>query len=166
MTLLIMVMLGIQTRSLLAPIYMMTTILLSYGAALGFSVFFFQDLLGYSGISYRIPLYTFVFLVALGVDYSIMLVSRIREEKVHLPIKDAAREGVGKTGGVISSAGLILAATFAVLITQPIMELRTFGFAVAVGVLVDTFIVRPIVIPALIVILGKYSFWPKKLKHD
>ncbi|MGG3926956.1 MMPL family transporter [Metabacillus fastidiosus] len=163
-TVLIMIMLGIQTRSLLAPIYMMATILLSFGAALGFSVFFFQDILGYAGISYRIPLYTFVFLVALGVDYSIMLISRIREEKERLPIKDAVREGVSKTGGVISSAGLILAATFAVLITQPVMELRVFGFAVAVGILVDTFIVRPIAIPALIVILGKYSFWPKKIK--
>ncbi|OKL37855.1 MMPL family transporter [Domibacillus mangrovi] len=163
MTVLIMVMLGIQTRSLLAPVYMMATILLSFGAALGFTVFFFQDLLGYGGISYRIPLYTFVFLVALGVDYSIMLISRIREEKERLPIKDAVREGIGKTGGVISSAGLILAATFAVLITQPVMELRVFGFAVAIGVIVDTFIVRPIVIPALIVILGKYSFWPKKV---
>lgn len=165
MTVLIVIMLGIQTRSLLAPVYMMATILLSYGAALGFSVFFFQDLLGYSGISYRIPLYTFVFLVALGVDYSIMLISRIREEQEHLPIKDAVREGVGKTGGVISSAGLILAATFAVLITQPVMELRAFGFAVAIGILVDTFLVRPVVIPALIVILGKFSFWPKKIKH-
>lgn len=163
MTVLIMVMLGIQTRSLLAPVYMMGTILLSFGAALGFSVFVFQDILGHTGVSYRIPLYTFVFLVALGVDYSIMLISRIREEKKHLPIKEAVQEGVGKTGGVISSAGLILAATFAVLITQPVMELKIFGFAVAVGVLVDTFIVRPIAIPALIVILGKYSFWPKKV---
>ncbi|WP_397536772.1 MMPL family transporter [Rummeliibacillus pycnus] len=95
-----------------------------------------------------------------------MLILRIREEKEHLPIKDAVREGVAKIGGVISSAGLILAATFAVLITQPVMELRAFGFTVAIGVLVDTFLVRPIVIPALIVILGKCSFWPKKLKHD
>ncbi|GEL06465.1 MMPL family transporter [Rummeliibacillus stabekisii] len=166
MTILIMIMLGIQTRSLLAPVYMMATILLSFGAALGFTVFFFQDVLDYKGISYRIPLYTFVFLVALGIDYSIMLISRIREEKEHMPIKEAVLEGVAKTGGVISSAGLILAATFAVLITQPVMELRVFGFAVAIGVLVDTFIVRPIVIPALIVILGKYSFWPKKLKHN
>ncbi|MFK2826215.1 MMPL family transporter [Bacillus sp. B190/17] len=163
-TILIIVMLAIQTRSLLAPVYMMAAILLSFGAALGFSVFFFQDLLGYQGISYRIPLYTFVFLVALGVDYSIMLISRIREEKERLPIKEAVREGVSKTGGVISSAGLILAATFAVLITQPVMELRIFGFAVAIGILVDTFIVRPLAIPALIVILGKYSFWPKKVK--
>ncbi|MEO2076679.1 MAG: MMPL family transporter [Bacillus sp. (in: firmicutes)] len=152
MTVLIMVMLGIQTRSILAPVYMMGTILLSYGAALGLSIFVFQVLLGYPGVSYRIPLYTFVFLVALGVDYSIMLISRIREEKKHLPLKDAVREGVGKTGGVISSAGLILAATFAVLITQPVLELRVFGFAVAVGVLIDTFIVRPIVIPALMVV--------------
>lgn len=164
MTILIMILLGIQTRSLLAPVYMMATILLSYGAALGISVWFFQDLLGYSGISYRIPLYTFIFLVALGVDYSIMLISRIREEKKHLPIAEAVREAVGKTGGVISSAGLILAATFAVLISQPVMELRAFGFAVAIGVLIDTFLVRPIVIPAIITLLGKYSFWPKKIK--
>ena len=162
-TVLILIMLGFQTRSLVAPLYMMATILLSFGAALGFSIFFFQDILGYQGISYRIPLYTFVFLVALGVDYSIMLISRIREEKKHLPIKDAVREGVGKTGGVISSAGLILATTFAVLITQPVVELRIFGFTVAIGVLADTFIVRPIAIPALIAILGKYSFWPKKV---
>lgn len=162
-TVLIMIMLGIQTRSILAPVYMMGAILLSFGAALGFTVFIFQILLGYDGVSYRIPLYTFVFLVALGVDYSIMLISRIREEKKQLPIKDAVREGVAKTGGVISSAGLILAATFAVLITQPVMELRVFGFAVAVGVLIDTFIVRPIAIPALIVKLGKHSFWPKKV---
>ncbi|QDP99833.1 MMPL family transporter [Lysinibacillus fusiformis] len=165
MTILISVMLVIQTRSLLAPIYMIATILLSFGAALGITVFFFQDLLGYTGVSYRIPLYTFVFIVALGVDYSIMLMSRISEEKRHLPIKEAVIEGVGKTGSVISSAGLILAATFAVLITQPVMELRVFGFAVFVGVLVDTFLVRPIIIPAIIVLLGKWSFWPKKLKE-
>ena len=158
-------MLGIQTRSLLAPLYMMATILLSFGAALGIMVFFFQDLLGYTGVSYRIPLYTFVFIVALGVDYSIMLMSRIREEKRHLPIKEAVLEGVGKTGSVISSAGLLLAATFAVLMTQPVMELRAFGFAVFVGVLVDTFLVRPIIIPAIIVLLGKWSFWPKKLNE-
>lgn len=165
MTILIMILLGIQTRSLLAPIYMMATILLSYGAALGITVWFFQDVMNYSGISYRIPLYTFIFLVALGVDYTIMLISRIREEKKHLPIKEAVREGVAKTGSVISSAGLILAATFAVLISQPVMELRAFGFAVTVGILLDTFLVRPIVIPAIITILGKYSFWPKKLNN-
>lgn len=166
MTILIMILLGIQTRSLLAPIYMIATILLSYGAALGISVWFFQDVMGYAGISYRIPLYTFIFLVALGVDYTIMLISRIREEKKRLPIHDAVREGVAKTGSVISSAGLILAATFAVLISQPVMELRAFGFAVTVGVLLDTFLVRPIVIPAIISILGKYSFWPKKIKNN
>lgn len=164
MTFLIMILLGIQTRSLLAPIYMMATILLSYGAALGISTWFFQDVMSYSGISYRIPLYTFIFLVALGVDYTIMLISRIREEKKTQPLRDAVREGVAKTGSVISSAGLILAATFAVLISQPVMELRAFGFAVTIGILLDTFLVRPIVIPAIITILGKYSFWPKKIK--
>lgn len=162
MSILIAVMLGFQTRSLIAPIYMMATIILSFGAALGITVFVFQDILGYAGVSYRTPIYAFVFLVALGVDYSIMLMARIREEQKHLPLKEAVLEGVGKTGGVISSAGLILAATFAVLMTQPVLDLRVFGFSVFIGVLIDTFLVRTIVIPAIIVLLGKWSFWPKK----
>lgn len=164
MIVLIGIMLGIQTRSMIAPIYMMATILLSFGAALGITVIVFQDVLGYSGLSYRTPLYAFVFLVALGVDYSIMLMARIREEQRTHDLKTAVLEGVGKTGGVISSAGLILAATFAVLMTQPVLDLRVFGFAVFIGVLIDTFLVRTIVIPALLVILGKWSFWPKKMK--
>jgi len=163
MSILIAIMLGFQTRSIIAPIYMMATIILSFGAALGITVFVFQNVLGYAGVSYRTPIYAFVFLVALGVDYSIMLMARIREEKKHLPLKEAVLEGVGKTGGVISSAGLILAATFAVLMTQPVLDLRVFGFSVFIGVLIDTFLVRTIVIPALIVLLGKWSFWPKKL---
>lgn len=149
---LILLMLLLQTRSWIMPIYMLVTILLSYGAALGLTVFVFQNLLGYEGLSYRIPLYTFIFIVALGVDYSIMLVARIREEQKEKSYKDAVRIGLTKTGGVISSAGLILAATFTVLMTQPVVELRAFGFAVAAGVLVDTFLVRPIAIPALMMI--------------
>ena len=162
MSILIAIMLGIQTRSLIAPIYMMATIILSFGAALGITVFVFQNVLDYAGVSYRTPVYAFVFLVALGVDYSIMLMARIREEVKHLPLKEAVVEGVGKTGGVISSAGVILAATFAVLMTQPVLDLRVFGFSVFIGVLIDTFLVRTIVIPAIIVLLGKWSFWPKK----
>ncbi|WP_284646526.1 MMPL family transporter [Paenibacillus silviterrae] len=154
---LILLMLFIQTRSWIMPIYMLVTILLSYGAALGLTVFVFQNMLGYEGISYRIPLYTFIFIVALGVDYSIMLVARIREERKELAYADAVRIGLAKTGGVISSAGFILAATFTVLMTQPVVELRAFGFAVAAGVLVDTFLVRPIAIPALMMIFRQRS---------
>lgn len=163
-TLLIVLLLGIQTRSLIAPIYMIFTIVLSYAAAMGLSTFVFQQFWDLPTMSYRIPLYTFVFLVALGVDYSIMLVSRIRYENKNYGLKEAVQRGVSLTGGVISSAGVILAATFGVLMTQPILELFMFGFAVALGILLDTFLVRALLVPSFITLLGKYSFWPTKVK--
>lgn len=163
MTILISIMLGLQTRSVIAPIYMMGTILLSYAATLGLSLYLFEQFLGLDAINYRIPLYTFVFLVALGVDYSIMLIARIREEMLSMPFEDAVRKGLERTGGVISSAGIILAATFLVLTTMPISELKLFGIMMAIGILIDTFIVRPLLIPAILILLGKWSFWPKKI---
>jgi putative drug exporter of the RND superfamily len=138
------------------------TIILSYFTAMGAGSFIFDQFFGYSEISYRIPLYTFIFLVALGVDYNIMLISRVKEEARTHPIKEAISLGLAHTSGVISSAGLILAATFAVLITQPIMEPFMFGFTVAIGVLIDTFLIRTILVPAIVVKFGKYSFWPQK----
>ncbi len=163
MTILISIMLGLQTRSIIAPIYMMGTILLSYAATVGLSLYLFEQFLGLEAINYRIPLYTFVFLVALGVDYSIMLIARIREEMLSMPFEDAVRKGLERTGGVISSAGIILAATFLVLTTMPISELKLFGIMMAFGILIDTFIVRPLLIPAILILLGKWSFWPKKI---
>ncbi|MGG0670079.1 MMPL family transporter [Lederbergia citrisecunda] len=163
MTVLITIMLGFQTRSIVAPIYMIGSILLSFAATVGLAYFLFGVFLDLEGLSYRIPLYAFVFLVALGVDYSIMLIARIREEMKVMPFDDAVRKGVERTGGVISSAGLILAATFLVLATMPIYELKLFGFIMALGILIDTFIVRPLLIPAVLVLLGKWSFWPKRM---
>lgn len=165
-TLVITILLALQTKSLLAPIYMMATIILSYFTALGAGSFIFDQFFGYTEISYRIPLYTFIFLVALGVDYNIMLISRIKEEARKHPIKEAISRGLSHTGGVISSAGLILAATFAVLITQPIMELFMFGFTVAIGVLIDTFLIRTILVPAIMVKLGKNCLWPQKVNAE
>lgn len=162
MTILITIMLGLQTRSILAPVYMMGTILLSFGATLGLALLLFDVFLDLEAINYRITLYSFVFLIALGVDYSIMLIARIREEMKALPFDDAVRRGVERTGGVISSAGLILAATFLVLATMPIYELKLFGFIMALGILIDTFIVRPLLIPAILIKLGKWSFWPRR----
>lgn len=155
MIVLIGAMLALQTKSVRASVLMMTSILLTFGAALGFSTWIFDVFLGYTSFSYRIPLYTFVFLVALGVDYSIMLMSRLKEERKLHDEREAIARAVELTGGVISSAGLILAATFAVLISQPVMELKLFGFAVAIGVLMDTFIVRPLLLPALLTITSK-----------
>lgn len=149
----ILLMLAWQTRSLKLSLAMIGTILLSFAAAIGLSWAVFRGILGYGQISYRIPMYTFVFMVALGVDYNIMLVSRIREEAERHPWAEAIRRGVASTGGVISSAGLILAATFGVLMTQPMQELFLFGFAMAAGILIDTFVVRGMLLPSLLTLL-------------
>ncbi|MCG1023531.1 MMPL family transporter [Sutcliffiella horikoshii] len=162
-TIVIFGMLIFHTRSLVAPVYMMTTILLSYASALGLSWFIFDTIFGFEGMSYRIPLYAFVFLVALGVDYNIMLISRIKEENRSFSTKEATRRGVALTGGVISSAGIILAATFGVLMTQPILELFMFGFIVCIGILLDAFLIRGMLVPAIVTLLKDWNWWPSKV---
>ncbi|WP_316571453.1 MMPL family transporter [Neobacillus sp. YIM B06451] len=154
-TLLIFVMLIVLTKTIRMPIYMMGTILVSFLAALGLGMFLTNLFFDIDTISNRVPLYSFVFLVALGIDYNIMLVSRYQEERKKHPVKKAVEIAVANTGGVISSAGLILAATFAVLMTQPIQLLFVFGFIVAVGILLDTFLIRGILLPGLIVFFEK-----------
>lgn len=154
-TVLLTIVLGFQTKSVLLPVLMMGTILLSYVASLGFSWMIFKNVLGYDAISYRLPVYTFIFMVALGIDYNIMLVSRIRENALTLPWKEAVGKGVALTGGVISSAGLILAATFSVLMTQPLQELFLFGFVMAVGIILDTFIIRGFFLPSILILTDR-----------
>lgn len=152
-TVLLTIVLGFQTKSILLPVLMMGTIILSYVASLGFGWWIFENLFGYDAISYRLPVYTFVFMVALGIDYNIMLVSRIRENaNLGMPWKEAVGKGVALTGGVISSAGLILAATFSVLMTQPLQELFLFGFVMAMGILLDTFIIRGFFLPSILIL--------------
>ncbi len=154
-SILIFVMLIAMTRSMKLPIYMMGTILVSFLAALGLGIFLSDLLFGIDTVSNRVPLYAFVFLVALGIDYNIMLISRLMEERRKHPVKKAVEISVSATGGVISSAGIILAATFAVLMTQPIQLLFVFGFIVAVGILLDTFLIRGVLMPALLVLFEK-----------
>ncbi|MGG1675597.1 MMPL family transporter [Neobacillus sp. NRS-1170] len=154
-TVLIFAMLIVLTRSVKMPIYMMGTILISFFAALGVGMFLSTLFFDIDTISNRVPLYAFVFLVALGIDYNIMLISRFQEERANHSVKKAVEIAVANTGGVISSAGIILAATFAVLMTQPIQLLFIFGFIVAVGILLDTFLIRGILLPGLIVLLEK-----------
>jgi len=156
-TFLIFVMLIILTKSYKMPIYMMGTILISFLAALGLGTFLSKLFFDISSISDRVPLYAFVFLVALGIDYNIMLISRFQEERKNHSVKEAVEIAVANTGGVISSAGIILAATFAVLMTQPVELLFVFGFIVAVGIILDTFLIRGILLPGLIVLLEKDS---------
>lgn len=154
-TILIFIMLIFLTKSFKMPIYMMGTILLSFLAALGLGMFLANLFFDLDTISNRVPLYSFVFLVALGIDYNIILISRFMEERKKHTVKEAVQIAVANTGGVISSAGILLAATFAVLMTQPIELLFTFGFIVAVGILLDTFLIRGILLPALIVLFEK-----------
>lgn len=151
-SLLLTIVLGFQTRSVLLPALMMGTILLSFVATLGFGWIIFKNILGYDAIGYRIPVYTFIFMVALGIDYNIMLVSRIKEFAVDFTWKEAVQKGIKYTGSVISSAGLILAATFSVLVTQPIQELFLFGFLMAIGILLDTFIIRGFFLPSILIL--------------
>ena len=160
-TLLIFFMLIFLTKSIRMPLYMMATIVVSFVAALGLGMFLVDLLFDIENMNNRVPLYAFVFLVALGIDYNIMLVSRYLEERKHLSVRDAVASAVAHTGGVISSAGLILAATFAVLMTQPIELLFVFGFIVAIGILMDTFLIRGVLLPGMLVLLEKDDH-PKK----
>lgn len=154
-TLLIFIMLIFLTKSYKMPFYMMGTILLSFLAALGLGMFLTSLFFDIDTISNRVPVYSFIFLVALGIDYNIILVSRYKEERKKNTVKEAVEIAVANTGGVISSAGIILAATFAVLMTQPIEILFVFGFIVAVGILLDTFLIRGVLLPGLIVLFEK-----------
>ena len=154
-TILIFSMLIFLTKSFRLPVYMMGTILLSFVAALGLGMFLSNLFFDIGSVSNRVPVYAFVFLIALGIDYNIFLVSRYLEEKKRHPVKKAVEFAVANTGGVISSAGIVLAATFAVLMTQPVEVLFVFGFIVAVGILLDTFLIRGILLPGLLVLLEK-----------
>ncbi|MEK5440767.1 MMPL family transporter [Fredinandcohnia sp. FSL W7-1320] len=154
-TLLILILLFALTRSMKMPIYMMATILLSYVSALGLGIFLVDILFGYDALSTRVPVYAFIFLVALGIDYNIILASRFIEERKTHRVKDALEVAIRNTGGVISSAGIILAATFAALTTMPIADLFVFGFIVSIGILIDTFLVRGMLLPALVLLFEK-----------
>ncbi|WP_084219369.1 MMPL family transporter [Spirillospora albida] len=149
-------------RSLLAPLYLLATLLLSFFATVGLTVVLALEIGGDLGIGNRVTAYVFIFLVALGVDYNIFIMSRYRQETGHLPPVEALRAAITRTGGVVSSAGLILAGTFAVLMTQPIRELYQFGMAMAIGILLDTFVVRPLLVPAIVRLLGDRALWPRR----
>lgn len=162
MLLIVAVVLAVLLQSLLAPIYLTIALLLSFVATLGLTVFITLNLQGDEGIGNRVSAYILVFLIALGVDYTIFVMSRVRQEMRRHSVRESMKIAITRTGGVVSSAGLILAATFAVLMTQPIRELYQFGLAMALGILLDTFIVRPLVVPALARLIGDSALWPTK----
>jgi RND superfamily putative drug exporter len=150
-------------RSVVAPVLLVLSVVLSYGAAMGVSAVVFNNLLGFPGADATVPLFGFVFLVALGVDYNIFLMSRVREESLKHGTRPGILRGLGVTGGVITSAGVVLAATFAALGVIPIMFLVQLAFIVAFGVLLDTVLVRSLLVPALAYDIGPRIWWPGKL---
>ncbi|MFP3461677.1 MMPL family transporter [Arthrobacter globiformis] len=163
----ILLILMVLLRSVLAPVLLVASVVLSYAAAMGVSALVFNSILGFPGADATVPLFGFVFLVALGVDYNIFLMSRVREESLKHGTRPGILRGLGVTGGVITSAGVVLAATFAALGVIPIMFLVQLAFIVAFGVLLDTVLVRSLLVPALAYDLGRRIWWPGKLgRHD
>ncbi|PXY38203.1 MMPL family transporter [Prauserella flavalba] len=157
--------LALLLRSLLAPLLLVATVVLSFAATMGVSALVFNHVLGFPGADPAVPLFGFVFLVALGIDYNIFLMTRVREEARTRGTREGTRHGLTVTGGVITSAGVVLAATFAALAVLPILFLAQIAFIVAFGVLLDTLIVRSLLVPALTVDIGRKVWWPSALSR-
>jgi putative drug exporter of the RND superfamily len=158
----ILIVIIILLRSLVAPLYMIATVLLNYGATLGITTWFFTNIMKQSGMIYMIPIFIFIILVALGADYNIFLVSRIREEVHQRPIKEAVSRAIANTGGVITSCGIILACTFATLMVSPLQMVAQLGVAIVIGVIIDTFLVRAFLVPSIASLLGRWNWWPSR----
>jgi RND superfamily putative drug exporter len=162
----VLIILGLLLRAIVAPLVLTATVVLSFAAALGVSAFFFNHVFGFGGADTTFPLFVFVFLVALGIDYNIFLMTRVREEAKRRDARRGALVGLAATGGVITSAGLVLAGTFAALATIPATFLTELGFAVAFGIVLDTIIVRAVLVTALNLDIGRWMWWPSKLAHN
>lgn len=162
----IAVILALLLRALIAPILLIATVLLSFVATLGLCALLFTYLFDFPGVDASFPLFAFVFLVALGIDYNIFLMSRVREESVKQGTRPGVLHGLAVTGGVITSAGIVLAATFSALAVLPLVVLIELGVAVAVGVLIDTIIVRSLLVPALCYDIGAPIWWPSRLSRN
>jgi RND superfamily putative drug exporter len=158
--------LALLLRAVVAPIMLIATVVLSFGAALGVSALVFNGLFHFGGADTSFPLFVFVFLVALGIDYNIFLMTRVREETKRHGTRRGALIALAATGGVITSAGVVLAGTFAVLGTLPITFLTELGFAVAFGVLLDSIIVRSVLVTALNLDIGSRVWWPSRLARE
>ncbi|WIE75898.1 efflux RND transporter permease subunit [Curtobacterium sp. MCSS17_007] len=161
----ILVILVLLLRSVVAPLVLIGSVIVSFAAALGVGALVFDHLFHFPGADPSVPLYAFVFLVALGVDYNIFLMTRVREEALRHGPREGVLRGLAATGGVITSAGIVLAATFAALGVIPILFLAQIAFVVAFGVLLDTVVVRSLLVPALVIDLGRRAWWPSRLSR-
>jgi RND superfamily putative drug exporter len=159
----VFVVLAVLLRAVLLPLVLIGTVIASYAAALGVGAFFFERVFDFAGLDPTLPLFAFVFLVALGIDYNIFLMARVREEALRRGTRQGMVRGLAVTGAVITSAGIVLAGTFSVLAVLPLVPLTEIGLTIAFGVLLDTFIVRSLLVPALVFELGPRVWWPSTL---
>ena len=153
-------------RAVIAPLVLIGTVILSFVAALGVGYFAFDAFFDFPASDPSLPLFAFVFLVALGVDYNIFLMARAREETLTHGTRAGMLRALAVTGGVITSAGIVLAGTFSVLAVLPLVFLTEIGFVVAFGVLLDTFLVRSVLVPALVEMIGPRIWWPSQLARE
>jgi len=158
--LVIAVILAILLQALVAPLVLIASVVVSFFGTLGLSILFFRFVVGDAGVDNGLPTFAFIFLVALGIDYTIFLMSRVREEARRFGTREGMLRALNATGPVITSAGLILAGTFSVLMTLPVTFAFDLGFMVAVGILLDTFVVRTIMVPAAVELIGDKVWWP------
>jgi RND superfamily putative drug exporter len=154
--------LAVLLRALVAPLYLIATVILSFAATLGLSVFCFAKLIDAPGLAVGYSTFLFILLVSLGVDYTIFLMARAREEAERVGTREGMLRALASTGNVITTAGLILGGTFAMLMLLPLWQLFQIGFGVAVGVLLDTFVVRTMLVPAITLIFGDRAWWPSR----
>jgi len=162
----VLVILAVLLRSLVAPLLLVATVVLSFAAALGVGAIVFDVIFGFPGSDPSLPLFAFIFLVALGVDYNIFLMARVREEAQRHGTREGMLRGLAVTGGVITSAGIVLAGTFSVLAVLPLTFLTQIGFVIAFGVLLDTFIVRSVLVPAIVLGVGPKVWLPSRLAKE
>jgi putative drug exporter of the RND superfamily len=163
------ILLALVLRSLVAPLYLIASVGLSYLAALGLSVLLFIKLGNSGGLEFFMPFLMFIFLLALGEDYNILVMTRIREEAHKRPLPEAVAKAIGMTGTTVTSAGLVLAGSFIVLTVAGgggNSQVRDIGLGLALGILMDTFLVRTLLVPSTVVLLGKWNWWPSKLEMD
>ncbi len=165
------ILLALVLRSLVAPLYLIASVGISYLAALGLSVIIFIKIGGSGGLVFFMPFLMFIFLLALGEDYNILVMTRIREEAHRLPLRQAVAKAIAVTGTTVTSAGLVLAGSFIVLTVAAgsgsgASQVRDIGLGLALGILMDTFLVRTLLVPSTVVLLGKWNWWPSKLHID
>jgi RND superfamily putative drug exporter len=162
------IILALVLRSLVAPLYLLASVVISYLASLGLAVIVFVYFAHQGGLTFILPFLMFIFLLALGEDYNILVMSRIREEAHRMPLREAVVKAVGATGSTVTSAGLVLAGTFAVFAVISARQpggssIESVGFGLAVGVLLDTFVVRTVLVPATVTLVGRLNWWPSAM---